>query len=304
MKRESQRIIFVTGKGGVGKSAVAASLALLEAKRGAKVLLAELGEKSFYRHVFPSAGSATPTQVTAGLDVVRWEVDHCLREYLRHYLRLDTVVDLFFSNRIMRSFVGAAPGLRELVLLGKITSGVRGIGPDLPYDVVVVDAFATGHFRALCLACVGMAEVVRFGPMGEQSRQMEQVLRNRKTTSMVLVTLPEELPINETGELKDFLKTQFQQEPTVILNRCLPLPLSGAEIDRCLDQAKTMSASPRWLSEFCEYLKEQGRRQESATQKIRSWEVPTVETPWLFISEWSALIRSMSESLEARWPRG
>lgn len=304
MKHEAQKIILVTGKGGVGKSAVAAGLALVEAKRGQRVLLAELGEKSFYRHVFPSAGSANPTAVTAGLDVVRWEVDHCLREYLKHYLRLDTMVDLFFSNRIMRSFVGAAPGLRELVLLGKITSGVRGIGPDLPYDVVVVDAFATGHFRALCMACVGMAEVVRYGPMGEQSRAMEQVLRNQKSTSIVIVTLPEELPVNEAGELKDFLESQFGQAPTIVLNRCLPLPLSDAEIDRAQQQAKTMTQPPQWLPEFCEFLKEQGQRQEAAIQKIRSWQKPSFELPWFLTADWSKLIRSLAADLETRWRPG
>lgn len=304
MRREQQKIILVTGKGGVGKSAVAAALALVEARRGRKVLLAELGEKSFLRHVFNGAGNLKPTLATDGLEVVRWEAESCLREYMLHYLKVERLVDLFFANRATRSLVNAAPALRELALLGKITSGPRGIGPDMPYDVVVVDAFATGHFKALTLAPVGLAEVVRMGPMGEHSRNIVEILKNKQICKNVIVTLPEELPVNEAGELTQFLKQQFNQDPTIVINRNLPLPLSESELQVAREKLKALSSPPPWGFEFCDYLSEQGRRQEEANQMVRGWTTKSIELPLYFLNQWPELLRKMSEDLEQKWPTG
>lgn len=303
MRRENQKIVLVSGKGGVGKSAVAATFALVEARRGKKVLLAELGEKSFLRHVFPAAGGTLPAQATDGLDVVRWDAESCLHEYLLHYLKVEKLVDLFFANPAMKSLIHAAPALRELALLGKITSGPRGIGPDMPYDVVVVDAFATGHFRALLMAPVGLAEAVRYGPMGEHSRAIVEVLKNPNQTEFVLVTLPEELPVNEAAELHGFLKAQFSREARVVLNRNLPLPLSQDELSSARQKLKTLSTPPLWGADFCDYLSEQGNRQEEAAHRVRQIGAPTIELPFYFLQTWPELLRAMSEDLEAKWPK-
>ncbi len=303
MRRENQKIIFVSGKGGVGKTAVAASLAIIEARRGKKVLLAELGEKSFLRHLFAGAGGAQPHAATDGLDVVRWEAESCLHEYLLHYLRVGKLVDLFFSNVAVQSLINAAPALRELALLGKITSGPRGIGPDMPYDVIVVDAFATGHFKALFMAPVGLAEAVRLGPMGEHSRQIAEIIKNPCTTKMVLVTLPEELPVNEAIDLHRFLKTRFAQNASVVVNRNLPMPLSLEELRSAREKIETLSHPPAWGLDFCDYLSEQGRRQEDAARRARELKADVLDLPFYFLQQWPDLLRAMSEDLEKKWPR-
>jgi anion-transporting ArsA/GET3 family ATPase len=304
VRRPNQKIILVTGKGGVGKTAVAAALAVAQAHDGRKVLLAELGEKSFLHHVFPGAGGTRPVAVTAGLDVVRWDPESCLREYMLHYLRVEKVVDLLFANRVTQSLIGAAPALRELALVGKITSGARGVGPDLPYDVLVVDAFATGHFKALMMAPVGMAEVVRFGPMGEQSRSIVEVCQDPKQTTVVIVTLPEELPVNESTELGDFLKTKFAIEPLVVVNRNLALPLSTAEIEGVRIRLKALSKPPDWASAMLEYLEAQGHRQDSAATRIRQWAKVVMDLPWYFEAKWPDILRAMSQDLGEQWPAG
>ena len=304
MRRKEQKIVFVTGKGGVGKSAVAAALALVEARRGKKVLLVELGQTSFYRHVFPGAGQLKPTLVTNGLEVVRLEAESCLHEYMLHYLKVERLVNLLFANRATRSLINAAPALRELALLGKITSGPRGIGPDMPYDVVFVDAFSTGHFRALFMAPLGLAEAVRIGPMGEHCRMIVEILKNKVNSKNVLVTLPEELPVNEAGELCTFLRQQFDQEPTVVINRNLALPLSAEELQAARSKLRALASPPAWGEEFCDYLSEQGRRQEEAAAQVHRWKTKTIELPLYFINQWPILLRKMSEDLEQKWPTG
>src|SRR4051812_23546995 len=102
-------IHLITGKGGVGKSTVAAAMAWRLAANGRKTLLVEFGERSFYRHIFQTEIGMTPLMLTTHLSVTRWEGEACLREYLQHFLKIEKLVDLFFDNKIMRALIQAAP---------------------------------------------------------------------------------------------------------------------------------------------------------------------------------------------------
>jgi anion-transporting ArsA/GET3 family ATPase len=228
-------LIFVSGKGGVGKSTIAAGLAVREARRGRRTLLAELGEQSFYEQWFQKPIGHEPSPLFQGhssqnnLFVCRWEATRCLHEYLLHYLKVEPLVNLFFENRVMKSLVQAAPALREIALLGKITSGLRKIGPKLDFDVIVVDAFATGHFKALMRSPIGLAQAVQFGPMGEQSRSIHNVMVDVRLAEYFVVTLAEELPVQEALELCGFLEDEMHVQPKIILNRFMDMPVSRAE---------------------------------------------------------------------------
>jgi anion-transporting ArsA/GET3 family ATPase len=215
-------IIFVTGKGGVGKSAVAAALALQRARSGRKTLLAELGRESFYEYALGLSsvtygGVSWPPQ--ENLKISLWSGQDCLKEYALYLLKIESLYRLFFENPVTRTLIQVAPALPELSIIGKATSGIRHVGPPLDCDTLVVDSFASGHFMALLKAPQGMAEVVRFGPMGEQSRNIEQVLKNASICRYVVVTFPEELPVLEGLELAAQIESTVGVKPQLILNR-------------------------------------------------------------------------------------
>lgn len=216
-------IIFVTGKGGVGKSAVAAAIAFNRASKGQKTLLVELGNQSFFKDYFdlPKV-EYQPTNLRPNLDLALWSGPECLKEYARHLLKIESLYKLFFENPVTRTLVNVAPALPELSILGKITSGPpRFVGPPLDYDCLVVDAYATGHFMALIKAPQGMAEAVKFGPMGEQSRSIDAVIRDPSICKYVVVSLPEELPVIEALELSQGIQKQVKLKPIQVLNKII-----------------------------------------------------------------------------------
>lgn len=286
-KNKDQVIHWVSGKGGVGKSTVAAAIARSLAHSGFKTLLVELGEKGFYRLVFDTEVTHIPREIQPRLSVAKWEGEECLKEYLLHLLKLERIVDLFFENRVMKSLVQAAPGLKELALVGKITSGVRGIGPTLPFDRIVVDAYATGHFRALVEAPLAMAQAIPVGPMGEQSRGIDAVLRSAANSCFHVVVAPEELPVVEGLELAQFLRDKFQTSPEIILNRWLVPPVTLEELKK-LPQ-----------SEFTAYLAFLLERQQSLEQQILAQTQKIKRVPY----SWEFTLQQRLERLAPLWEK-
>lgn len=278
-------IHLISGKGGVGKSTTAAALAWRLSNDGRKTLLVELGERSYFRHVFHNDINATPVAITTHLSVARWEGEACLREYLHHLLKIEQVVKLFFDNKVMRALVQAAPALRELALLGKITSGPRRVGPAFPFEEVVVDAYSTGHFRALWRAPVGMAEAIPYGPMGEQSRSIVQTLKDPKLTKIYVTVIPEEMPVTEGLELGRDVQSELEQTPHIILNRWLESPL------------KTGQLKPFAGHDFAAYLGQLLDRQEAARAQIGS-RFPVTQLPWVFADTPHEKIRALAPRLE------
>lgn len=229
-KSMKSTIHFVTGKGGVGKSTVAAALALKKSQEGLRTLLVEIGDQSFYKDFFdlPAVGFE-PVQVQENFSVALWTGQNCLREYIIYHIKVESLYRLFFENAVMKAFVNVAPALPELAIMGKATSGPRHHGPDLPFDCLVMDCYATGHFMALMGAAQGMAQAVKFGPMGEQSRRIDATLRDPALCQYYLVCLPEELPVRETEELYEDLKKRFGVEPTLVLNKFLDNDIPSRE---------------------------------------------------------------------------
>lgn len=279
-------IHFVTGKGGVGKSAVAAAMALYSAKAGKKTLLVETGTQSFYTRYLGVVDrfGHLPTAWKPGCDVAFWTGESCLGEYARHLVKVDVLARLFLENPVAKTLIGVAPALSELAILGKLTSGPRQVGPRFEYDSVVFDAMSSGHFLAMLRAPLGMSELIQRGPMGIQSLEILKVLKDPKTTRYHLVALPERLPVEETLELTGEVHQTLGLKPSLYLNKWIEYP-------------KGMNpSSPRsWERDF--FLKQESQAEALRALSGSQFQSNTICLPYVRSDDPDQIISVLAESL-------
>lgn len=215
-----RRLLFVTGKGGVGKTTVAAGLALMLAEQGDSVLAIEIDAKGDLSACFevPPAGYQ-PQAVTPTLSLMAMDTEASLREYLRLHLKIPVVGRIGPLAAAFDFVATAAPGVKEILTVGKVCWEVR----ERHYDRIIVDAPATGHILAQLNAPQSIAELVRVGPIKGQTQWMAELLSNPLTTGVVIVTTAEEMPISETVQLTRQLEQESATELAgVIINRVFP----------------------------------------------------------------------------------
>jgi hypothetical protein len=198
-----RRIVIVTGKGGVGKSTVSAALALLAARAGRRVLVCEVNAQE---RIAPLLGAppsgATAREVLPGLFTVNVTPAEAMREYGLLVLKFRAIYDAVFENRLVRYFLRVVPSLAELVMLGKILHEAKAVERGRPrWDLVVVDAPATGHAVQLLRVPSALVETVPGGPLRHDAEWMQALLVDPARTSLAIVTLPEEMPVNEAVDL-------------------------------------------------------------------------------------------------------
>jgi len=209
-----RRLLFVTGKGGVGKTTVAAGLALYAAEHGRRTLVCEMDAKGDVAAYFETG----PTSFTAR-EVFPMDTEASLREYLRLNLRIPVVGRIGPLAKAFDFVATAAPGVREILTVGKFCYEVR----ERHYDLVVVDAAATGHIVGQLAAPQAINDLVKVGLIRSQTDWILEILSDPATTGLVIVTTPEEMPVNETIELAGNVATQTSVElAAVIVNRVLP----------------------------------------------------------------------------------
>ena len=199
-----RRLAIVTGKGGVGKSTVTAALALLAAREGKRVLVCEVNapqERIAPLLGAPPAGAAIRA-ARPGIWTVNVSPPQAMREYGLMVLRFKTIYDAVFENRLVRYFLRVVPSLAELVMLGKILHEARSEERGVPrWDLVLVDAPATGHCVQLLRVPAALLDTVPGGPLRHDAQWMERLLVDPVRTALAIVTLPEEMPVNEAAEL-------------------------------------------------------------------------------------------------------
>ncbi|MGI8440280.1 MAG: ArsA family ATPase, partial [Thermoleophilaceae bacterium] len=211
-----KRLVFVTGKGGVGKSTVAAALGTAAAARGRRALVCEVAGVERMPGALGHAGVGyRETELKPNLWAISIDPERALEEYLRDQIGSSTLYNVLFENRIVSYLAAATPGLRELLTIGKIWELAqleRRSPADAPYDVVIVDAPATGHGLGLLRTPRTFRDVARVGPIRRQADLIHSFVTNPTRTGVVCVALPEEMPVNETLELRRSLAAEMGME--------------------------------------------------------------------------------------------
>jgi anion-transporting ArsA/GET3 family ATPase len=214
------RLVFVTGKGGVGKTTVAAALAQLAAERGQRVLACEVDAKGDLSSLFEAPPTGfTEREIAPGVFAMSMDTEASLREYLKLHLKIPVVGRIGPLAKAFDFVATAAPGVREILTVGKLCYEVR----EGHYDLVVVDAPATGHIVSQLAAPQAINDLVKVGLIRTQTDWMLDILSDPTRTGLVAVTTPEEMPVAETLELAGRVADETTVRLSgVVVNRVLP----------------------------------------------------------------------------------
>ena len=292
----ARRLLLVTGKGGVGRSVVSAALALAALRRGQRVLLLEAnpGAQARAEALLDRGPVGTGlTDLEPRLWAASMDPRAALREYITLKFRFRFVYDRAFDNRFARAFLRAVPGMDDLLLLGKALHHVRERDRRTRaprFDLVVLDAPATGHGVPFLKLPQVILEAVRVGPMRKEALWMQGLLEDPAITAMVLVALPEELPARETIELHRLARKELRlSQGALVINRMLPPPFPDAAsrlfrtvagcARRSCPEARGLIAAATLAGEI---RTEQARERKRLRQEVR---LPTFELPELGVGE-------------------
>ncbi len=245
-KADDRRFIFVTGKGGVGKTTVAAALARALAGRGKRVLIVMCNAKERVSAMFACdpVGSEIAS-VAERIWAVNVDPELAFQEYGRMVLKVPGLYRVVFQNKYVKSFLPAVPGLSDWAMLGKAWyhTTERTDGGRHRFDVVLFDAPATGHGLDMLRVPKVIVDVVPAGVLRRDAETAWRMFKNPEETGVVVVTLPEELPVTETLELVSAVRGELEL-PLGILAVNGVLPALFSEPERKTFRAIEIGASP------------------------------------------------------------
>jgi anion-transporting ArsA/GET3 family ATPase len=228
----SRRLVVLTGKGGVGKSVVGAAIALAARERGKKVLLAEVEAPVEAAGLLtagrspakPAASRGRETEVLPGLFTLNLDPASVMDEYVRHVVKLEILARRILESPIYHRFFAAAPGLKELMTLGKIMvleEARARFSHEPVFDLVVLDAPATGHGLQFLKVPLAASAAVPVGPIGHNARRVLAMLRDPARTALVVVAVPEEMAVVEAVQFHRLASEEMGMHPAaVVLNAC------------------------------------------------------------------------------------
>lgn len=300
-----RRLILVLGKGGVGRSTVAAAIAGQLAAAGKKTLLYETNANDRFGNYFdkPTVGPE-PAQLAPNLWAINTTPATALAEYGLMILKFKSVYEMVFENRLTRAFLRAIPGLDDYSLLGKAWFHTEETKRGKPvWDTVVFDMPASGHSISMLRVPWVIVDTVPEGPLTRDARTVKQLLTDPKRTTAVLVTLAEEMPVNEAIELEDKLITLGIVPQQLVVNQLYPdhVP-NGTPLARVLDALVADPTLTTPLAEIATHASmSRDRRALNATylhEIAKRAKTPILELPMMFVNRLgSADVRALGDRL-------
>ena len=283
-----KRILIVTGKGGTGKTTVSATLGVLAARQGKNTLIVECNGTQHIAPLFQKPPSTyTPTEVLPGLSTMSITSEEAIEDYIVQQIKVRSLYKLVFRNRIMGPFMDAVPGLHDAVHLGKVfdlTEEQTSDGEPF-WDLIIVDAPATGHGLSLLASPKSMMDLTRRGPIFDGVRSVQEVIADPRQTGIILTCLPEQMPVNETIELYGALQLHQHQVLACVLNQMddTPLPKLDDWAANKASLAQHEDASIREATAWADHWISRRARQDAASQKLKTQlGISVVPLPMIF----------------------
>jgi anion-transporting ArsA/GET3 family ATPase len=300
-----RKLVFITGKGGVGKTTMAAAVGMLGARAGRRTVVVEVGEQSRLSDLFgiPTPEPGVETGLEPGLSSISIDPDRALLEWLQA-LSGRVSGRVLASSGTFQYFAAAAPGAKELVSMVKIWQLTRGGGRrrSTGHDLVVVDAPATGHALGMLRSPQTFGSIARVGPIAGQTQQVRDLLEDPERTAYLAVALATEMAVTEALELQQGLEAQLSRGlDAVLVNGLLPRRFSPSELERIGELDGSREATIAAAVRVAHTVHDRSRFQHNQVARLRrrSFEVLGVPFVWGSRLDLEA-VRGIAERLERK----
>lgn len=281
-----RRVVLVTGKGGVGKTTVSALVALRAARAGKRVLLCETSGSTQVPALFRARGRGyEAVEVAPRLWTMSITSEAAIEDYVVMQLHFRRLYKMVFRNRVVGPFIDAVPGLHDLIQLGKVFDLERQKVDGRPeWDLIVVDAPATGHGLTMLASPRAMMELTVTGPFHDNARDVARLYEDPARTALLLVSLPEDMPLKETEELHARLGPLQSLVRGLVLNELHPDPVPDPALYRALAAGLSEQANPagREALAMTESALLRTARQDAARRRLGALGPPVVGLPFLY----------------------
>jgi anion-transporting ArsA/GET3 family ATPase len=280
-----RRVLFVLGKGGVGKTTVAAALALAAVRAGKRTIVVEVASQHRLARLFDVVDPGfDETPLHPGLVGLSVDPQRALEEYLAMAIRVRAIAERVAESKGFGYVAAAAPGLRELVTLGKVwhLTEQQSRGGESRYDLVVVDAPATGHGIGLLRTPRQWVDIARVGRINAEARAIAELVEDRERTGMVLVTLAEEMPVTETADAVRRLRELGLEADRVVVNGLYPPLFTDDEAKLLAAAAPAGETGAAAISAALSHHARRRVQDEELRKLVAEVDVDRVELPFLF----------------------